>query len=203
MSNLTLLSSVDMAIGPSAAAAPRGTSAHERVVEYWRRAGERGEWFSKRPAFDRDFRERFLALHLAASRREHDDWAATPQGALALLILLDQFPRNAFRGSAHMYATDGLARRFARMAQASGHMDRVEKGLRLFFCLPFAHSESLADQDVSVTLNARLGPTWRAHAEGHRDIVRRFRRFPHRNAMLGRDSTPEEIEFLRGGGFAG
>ena len=192
-----------MAIDLGAAAARRGASMLEHVVDYWRRAGERGRWFSKDPAFDRDFRERFLALHLAASRREHDDWAATSQGALALLILLDQFPRNAFRGSAHMYATDGLALRFARAAQAAGHMDRVDRGLRLFFCLPFAHSESLDDQMVSVTLNARLGPTWQAHAEGHRDIVRRFGRFPHRNAMLGRESTPEEIEFLRGGGFAG
>lgn len=176
---------------------------HDSVVDYWRQAGARGQWFSKDPAFDRDFRERFLALHLAASRRELDDWAAAPQGTLALLILLDQFPRNAFRGSAHMFATDALARHFARIAVATGQMERVEPALRLFFCLPFAHSESLADQDVSVQLNAGLGPTWLAHAEGHRDIVRRFGRFPHRNPMLGRATTAQEAEFLRGGGFAG
>jgi len=174
-----------------------------RVVGYWRQAGQRGQWFSKDPAFDRDFHDRFLPLHLAASRRKLDAWAATPHGALALLILLDQFPRNAFRGSAHTVATDGLARHFARLARAAGHMERVEEELRLFFCLPFAHSESLADQELSVQLNARLGPTWQAHAEGHRDIVRRFGRFPHRNPMLGRDSTPQEDDFLHSGCFAG
>ena len=82
-------------------------------------------------------------------------------------------------------------------------MDLVEPVLRLFFCLPFAHSESLDDQALSVQLNARLGPDWLAHAEGYRDIVRRFGRFPHRNPLLGRDSTPEEEAFLRSGGFAG
>lgn len=180
-----------------------GVPPQTRVADYWRRAGERGRWFAKDPAFDRDFHDRFLALHLAAARRELDHWSATPQGALALLILLDQFPRNAFRGSAHMYATDGLARHFARQALAAGHMDRVEEALRLFFCLPFAHSEAPDDQAQSVQLNARLGPSWRAHAEGHRDIVRRFGRFPHRNAMLGRDPTADEAAFLRSGGFAG
>lgn len=173
------------------------------VVDYWRRAGARGQWFSKDPAFDRDFHDRFLALHLAAARREHDAWVGSPQGALALLILLDQYPRNAFRGSAHMYATDGLARHFARLALQAQHMAQVEEGMRLFFCLPFAHSEDLADQELSVRLNARLGPSWHAHACGHRDIVQRFGRFPHRNAMLGRESTPEELQFLREGGFAG
>lgn len=188
----------------SAAAGEHGSrAAQDRVVSYWRQAGERGQWFSKAPAFDREFHDRFLALHLAAARREFDDWAGEPQGTLALLILLDQFPRNAFRGSAHMYATDGLARHFARLALDAGHMERVEEQLRLFFCLPFAHSESLADQELSVTLNARLGPGWQAHAEGHHDIVRRFGRFPHRNAMLGRDSSPAELQFLRSGGFAG
>jgi uncharacterized protein (DUF924 family) len=176
---------------------------HDSVIDYWRQAGERGQWFSKDPAFDRDFHDRFLALHLAASRRELDDWAAASQGSLALLILLDQFPRNAFRGSAHMYATDGLARHVARLALAAGHMERVEESLQLFFCLPFAHSESLDDQRLSIELNARLGPSWQAHAEGHHDIVRRFGRFPHRNAMLGRESTPAELQFLRSGGFAG
>ena len=82
-------------------------------------------------------------------------------------------------------------------------MDRVEEELRLFFCLPFAHSESLDDQALSVQLNTRLGPAWQAHAEGHRDIVRLFERFPHRNAMLGRDCTPDEAQFLSSGGFAG
>ncbi|MBP0620986.1 DUF924 family protein [Cupriavidus consociatus] len=173
----------------------------EAVVDFWRRS--RAHWFSKRPDFDRHFRERFLKLHLAAARRECDHWTHLPVGALALLILLDQFPRNAFRGTAHMYATDALARHFARVALERDQMDRVEVPLRLFFCLPFAHSEDLADQDVSVLLNARLGRTARSHAVRHRDIVRRFGRFPHRNPLLLRQTTPAEQEFLDGGGFAG
>ncbi|MGE0797351.1 MAG: DUF924 family protein [Lautropia sp.] len=173
------------------------------IIDFWRIAGEHGQWFRKDTAFDHGFRERFLDAHMAAARRERDDWAATPEGALALLILLDQFPRNAFRGTGHMYATDALARHFARAADAAGFIDRVEPALRLFFCLPFAHSEDLADQDRSVTLNTRLGADARSHAAGHRDIIRRFGRFPHRNPMLGRDTTSAEQAFLDSGGFAG
>lgn len=171
------------------------------VVGFWRAAHM--NWFSHDPAFDRRFRERFLGQHLSAARREHDDWAATPEGSLALLILLDQFPRNAFRGTARMYATDVLARHYARTAESAGHMTEVDADLRLFFCLPFAHSEDAGDQNLSVELNARLGQPWRSHAEGHRDIIRRFGRFPHRNAMLGRQTTAEELAFLNSGGFAG
>lgn len=172
------------------------------VVSFWREAGPE-KWFAKDEAFDAEIVDRFLPVHEAASAGQLAAWEETAEGVYALLILLDQFPRNAFRGSAHMYATDGLARHFARLALDAGHMERVEEQLRLFFCLPFAHSESLADQELSVTLNARLGPGWQAHAEGHHDIVRRFGRFPHRNAMLGRDSSPAELQFLRSGGFAG
>ena len=173
------------------------------VVAFWKDAGARGRWFDKDAGFDRRFRERFYDLHMATAARRHDGWMASSEGALALLILTDQFPRNAFRETGHMYATDPLARHYARQALDRGHMERVEPDLRLFFCLPFAHSENLSDQDLSVRLNARLGPTWLSHAEGHRDIVRRFGRFPHRNPMLGRATTPEEAEFLKGGGFQG
>jgi len=173
------------------------------VLDYWREAGRRGQWFGKDPAFDRDLRTHFLDGHLAAARRERDHWADTPPGLLALLILLDQFPRNAFRGTAHMYATDPLALGFARRALKPGVFERVEPALRLFLCLPFAHSEDPDDQQRSVELNTRLGPEYRAHALGHQDIVRRFGRFPHRNALLGRTTTAAEDEFLRQGGFAG
>lgn len=173
----------------------------EAVVDFWRRFN--AHWFSKSPDFDRRFREHFLKLHLAAARRECDPWSRTPAGSLALLILLDQFPRNAFRGTAHMYATDPLARHFARVALERDQMERVDRPLRLFFCLPFAHSEDLVDQDVSVLLNARLGRAARLHAEAHRDIVRRFGRFPHRNPLLLRQTTPAEQAFLDEGGFAG
>ncbi len=173
----------------------------QAIVEFWRRS--EAHWFRKSEAFDRTFRERFLNLHLAAARGELDGWGNTPAGSLALLILLDQFPRNAFRGTAHMYATDPLARRYARQALALGHMEPVQKALRLFFCLPFAHSEDLADQDLSITLHAGLGPSHMPHAREHRDIVLRFGRFPHRNPLLLRETTAEEQAFLDAGGFAG
>ncbi|NGM46088.1 DUF924 family protein [Rhodobacter sp. SGA-6-6] len=173
------------------------------VVDWWRAAGGTGDWFAQRPAFDRAFRDRFLPLHDRAAAGDCDGWIATPEGALALMILLDQFPRNAFRGTARMYATDPQARALAREAEARGHMDRLDPGLRLFLALPFSHSEDMADQDTAVRLNRRLGQPWLSHAEGHRDIIRRFGRFPHRNPILGRETTPEEARFLKEGGFRG
>jgi len=173
------------------------------VVGFWKQAGDEGRWFDKDKGFDRRFRERFLDLHMEVAKRQHDGWIETPEGTLALLILTDQFPRNAFRGTGHMYATDPLARHYARQAQSAGHMEQVEAALRLFFCLPFAHSEDMADQDISVALNGKLGEPWLSHAEGHRDIIRRFGRFPHRSEMLGRETTLEEAAFLRNGGFQG
>ena len=161
------------------------------------------QWFAHDPAFDTRFRERFLLAHQAAARRELDAWAATAQGSLALLILLDQFPRNAFRGTAHMYATDPLARRFARQLNASRGDRELPKPLRLFCYLPFSHSESLDDQELAVKLNRELDPESARHAIGHRDIIKRFGRFPHRNPMLGRDTTPAEASFLAQGGFSG
>ena len=172
------------------------------VVGFWRRAGPQ-RWFAKDASFDRLFRERCIDAHRAAARRELDGWMQTPQGALALLLLTDQFPRNAFRGTAHMVATDALARHFARRAQRQGHSDAAEPPMRLFFCLPFAHSEDLADQDLSVRLHEALGEPWLSHAQGHRDIIRRFGRFPHRNRLLGRATTAGESAFLAAGGFSG
>lgn len=173
-----------------------------RVLDFWREAGE-ARRFARDEAFDRRLRERFLDLHLAVAARRHDDWIATPEGALALLILVDQFPRNAWRGTAHMYATDPLARLYARQAAQAGFMAQVADELRLFFVLPFAHSENLADQDLSVALSAGLDAETREHAGMHRDIIRRFGRFPHRNPMLARETTAEEADFLAKGGFSG
>ncbi len=175
----------------------------DAIIRFWKDAGAKGRWFAKDKGFDRRFRDRFLGPHMDVAARRYDRWTETPDGALALLILTDQFPRNAFRGTGHMYATDSLARHYARLSRAAGHMEHIEPDLRLFFCLPYAHSEEIADQDVSVMLNAKLGEPWLAHAEGHRDIIRRFGRFPHRNPMLGRETTREEAAFLRDGGFHG
>lgn len=173
------------------------------LVSFWKQAGAQGRWFDKDDGFDRKFRDSFFELHMDVAARRRDDWMATAEGALALLIMTDQFPRNAFRGTGHMYATDPLARYYARQAREVRYMEHVERDLRLFFCLPFAHSEVLSDQDISVELNAKLGQPWLEHAEGHRDIIRRFGRFPHRNLMLGREMTQAETHFLNAGGFRG
>lgn len=172
------------------------------IVSFWGEAGPE-RWFSPDPTFDAVFRETFLGLHMAAARGERTDFLRNPQGSLALVLLLDQFPRNAFRGTGHMYATDGLARICARAALDAGQDAAIEPTLRLFLYLPFAHSEDAADQALSVRLNRSLGAESEEHARGHRDIIARFGRFPHRNALLGRVTTPEERAFLDGGGFSG
>jgi uncharacterized protein (DUF924 family) len=173
-----------------------------QVVDFWRDAGE-DAWFTKNAEFDAGFHDKFRELHFAAARRELDHWIDHPVSALALMILLDQFPRNCFRGSAHMFATDPLALCFARRALAAGHVEGVASELQIFFVLPFEHSEDLADQHLSVELAAPHGDEFMEYAVIHRDIIERFGRFPHRNPMLGRETTPEEQAFLDGGGFKG
>ncbi len=172
------------------------------VTAFWRDAGPT-LWFAKDEAFDTRFRTRFLALHEAAARDDLTDWAGTSEGALALLVLLDQFPRNAFRGTPRMYAIDPLARRVAATAIAAGHDAALEPAMRLFVYLPFGHSEDLVDQERSVELARSLGQPSLSHAERHRDIIRRFGRFPHRNPILGRSMTPVEQRYLDEGGYAG
>jgi uncharacterized protein (DUF924 family) len=187
----------------TAAIVDQGPSAEAMaVVDFWREAGP-SRWFAKDPAFDRTFRDRFLSLHEAATRGELVDWLVTPEGALALVLLLDQFPRNAFRDTSRMYASDAQARTMADAAIAVGHDRKMDAGLQVFFYLPFGHSEDIADQERSVTLARRLGEPTLSHAEHHRDIIRRFGRFPHRNPILGRPMRPEEQRFLDEGGFAG
>jgi len=172
------------------------------VVAFWRAAGPE-HWFKKDTGLDADIRRRFLKLHEAAAAGKLTDWEASAEGALALLILLDQFPRNMFRGEARAFASDPLARAVASRAILNG-FDGAFPDLRGFFYLPFEHSEDLADQQRGLTLYKAIGDAdgvkW---AEIHADIIRRFGRFPHRNAVLGRVSTPEEQSFLDDGGFAG
>ena len=173
------------------------------VVAFWKEAGP-GRWFRKDAAFDAVFRQRFEDAHFAAARRELDPWAETAEGSLALLILLDQFPRNVFRGTGHAFATDPLARYFAVMAVDGGQDELVENALRRFFYLPFQHHEDLASQDRQLALFQRMeraaGDRW---AEHHHDVIVRFGRFPHRNRALGRETTPEEQTFLDEDGFTG
>jgi uncharacterized protein (DUF924 family) len=178
------------------------------ILEFWRAAGPR-RWFAKDDAFDAAIRLKFEPTHHAAARGEYDRWREAQDGALALVILLDQFPRNLYRGSGHAFATDPLARHIAAEAVERGH-DRAAgvADLRSFFYLPFEHSESLADQDRSVALcEAMTAETGREGflkwAIGHRDVIARFGRFPHRNHALGRVTTAQEQAFLDEGGFAG
>ena len=172
------------------------------VIGFWRQAGP-SKWFAKDADFDRRFREAFLGAHEAAMRGDLDGWLATADGALALVLLLDQFPRNAFRGTPRMYASDATARRIAAAAVEAGHDRQAPPELRLFLYLPFAHSEDIPDQERSVVLCRLLGPPNSGNSERHRDIVRRFGRFPHRNPILGRTMTEEEQAFLDQGGYAG
>ena len=178
------------------------TTTAAEVVRFWRLAGMRA-WFNGGEAFDRQCEALFLAAHLAAARREHEDWLDSAEGALALLLLLDQIPRNVFRGSGHAFASDGLARHYAERALATGHDAAFEPELRALFYLPFEHSEDLADQQRSVALFEALGnQTYTQYAVEHRRVIERFGRFPHRNRALGRTSTADEQAWLdAGGGF--
>jgi uncharacterized protein (DUF924 family) len=182
-----------------ASAVPRDAS---EFLTYWRDGGM-PLWFGKEPHRDRRLRELYLPLYERAARGELAAWAALPDSALALVVLLDQFPRNAFRGTPRMYATDELARHVAGAAVKQGFHRQVPIELQKFFVLPFSHSESLADQERAVALGAEIGPVERERTEHHRDIVRRFGRFPHRNSILGRLSTAEEERYLAEGGYSG
>lgn len=173
------------------------------VVEFWRQAGEE-KWFRGGPEFDALCRERLLPTHMAASRAELADWERDATGSLALVLLLDQIPRNVFRGSAHAYATDPMARAVAERAIGHGHDMQADARLRFFYYLPFTHSEELLDQQRAVELHQSLeGPDADKWARHHHAIIERFGRFPHRNALLGRPTTPAEQAWLDEGGFSG
>ena len=172
------------------------------LVEFWRDAGM-AKWFRGGEAFDAECRARWLDAHFAAARREFDGWMDDADGALALVLLLDQIPRNIFRGSGHAFATDPLALHFAGRAIEAGFDVQAEPALRFFFYLPFEHSEALAEQQRAVDLFTALGDAnLLGYAVAHRDVITRFGRFPHRNAALGRINTPDEQAWLdAGGGF--
>ncbi len=173
------------------------------VLAFWRAAGA-DKWFEQDPAFDAEIAARFFDLWRAAAEGKLAPWEATPEGALALVIVLDQFPRNMFRGGARMYETDAAARAVAGHALARGFDRQVAQVERRFFYLPFMHSEDRADQDRCVELARGYGDEeFTCYAEHHAGIIRRFGRFPHRNAALLRATSAEEQAFLDDGGFAG
>ena len=176
----------------------------EEVLRFWF-SQDRKRWFEKDAAFDAQIRERFLGLHEKASRGELDAWQAAARACLALVILFDQFPRNMFRGTVRAFATDSRAREATGVVLKNGWDKNMTPDERMFVYLPLEHSESLADQERCLALMKEIAvypetadlPKW---AEAHLVIIRRFGRFPHRNAALGRASTPEEIEFLKSPG---
>jgi uncharacterized protein (DUF924 family) len=184
---------------------------HLEVLEFWfgaPRGARRRQWFEKDPAFDAEIRRRFLGLYERLERGGGTDWLDNGEGCLAHIVVLDQFPRNMFRGTPRAFATDTLALRAARHALEHGYDRALTPVERLFAYLPFEHSEALEDQERACELCrplaafAETDDAYR-YAVAHRDVIARFGRFPHRNAILGRPSTPEEVEFLKqpGSGF--
>lgn len=172
------------------------------VLDFWWQAGA-GKWFASDEKFDRDCRERFLPAIEEAFSDDLDPWMETADGSLALLLLLDQMPRNVFRGTADAFKGDSKALRVAKHALSRGFDRAFPKAARGFFYLPFEHSEDMAHQERSVDLFRALGDTELYHyALIHMDVIRRFGRFPHRNILLGRDTTPKEQAYLDDGGFS-
>jgi uncharacterized protein (DUF924 family) len=172
------------------------------VLAFWLAAGT-DRWFGKDESFDAEIRARFQGIYNDAAAGRLSSWENTPDGALAVVIMLDQFPRNMFRGSGRAYATDSLARVVAGRAIAKGFDQQTAMPARAFFYLPFEHSENAADQEYCLGLLQAAGDAdlveW---AQLHADVIRRFGRFPHRNTVLGRATTQEEQAFLDSGGFS-
>jgi uncharacterized protein (DUF924 family) len=171
------------------------------LLGFWFADQTRPYWFDSTPAFDAELRARFLELHEAAAGGGLAEWRNDGRGCVGLALLLDQLPRNLFRGRARAFATDPQARAVTRHARDMAFDRQLDDAQRLFLYLPLEHSEDLADQDQAVALIGRLTsePAWRTFAEKHRAVIARFGRFPHRNAALGRPSTAEEAAFLRHG----
>ncbi len=170
----------------------------DEVLKYWFDELTLEDWYRQKDATDRTIRERFLALHADLGQTPPDQLAATPDTALAAVIVFDQFPRNMFRKQAAAFATDALAIAVARGAIDKGFDVGMDANRRQFLYMPFMHSEVLADQERCVKLFEQLDrPESLKYAVEHRDIIARFGRFPHRNRALGRESTPAETEFLQ------
>lgn len=169
----------------------------QAVLDFWFTECSEEDWFTKSATFDATLRDRFGALQAQAAAGTLDAWAGTPDGRLALILLLDQMSRNLFRGEARAFAQDPAALALARRAIAEGDHVGAPRGRRLFLYLPFEHSETPADQDMCMALFTALGDDRLTEfARRHKVIIDRFGRFPHRNAVLGRTSTAEELAFL-------
>lgn len=173
----------------------------QQVLDFWFSDAARERWFDATPDFDQTVRKRFAELFALAATGSLKEWEGSAEGCLALCILLDQFPRNMFRGDPRAFGTDDKALRIADHAVAQGFDHRLPPDRKQFLYLPFMHSETLANQLRALALyeHAQL-PEGRRYCERHVEIIRRFGRFPHRNALLRRTSTEEEKAFLAQGG---
>ncbi len=172
------------------------------VLAFWREAGPE-KWFRNDVAFDAAIADRFSALHGAAAQGILDAWAENGEGALALILVLDQFSRNLHRGSPLAFAGDSKALRIAKTALARGDDRSVPKDLQIFFYRPIEHCERLAEQRTASALTHAMGNAhFFKYAHIHHGVIRRFTRFPHRNAVLGLHTTPAEKVFLEDGGFS-
>jgi len=170
----------------------------DQIHSFWFEESTEKQWFEKDPEFDRQIQERFGALVEAASKGKLEEWLETPRGALAYILLLDQFTRNIHRGSSQAFAADAKARAAAIKVLVEGYDRDVSDREKTFLYLPFEHSENLEDQERSVALFKAIGDDRLTdYAVRHRDIIARFGRFPHRNDVLGRESTEAEQEFLK------
>jgi uncharacterized protein (DUF924 family) len=169
----------------------------DELWHFWFETLGREDWFSGDPAIDTAVRAKFGHLPDRALAGALDDWTETPTGTLALVLATDQLPRHVWRGDARAFLGDAKARVTASVAIAKGFDELLGRDERLFLYLPFEHSEDPGDQDRACTLIAALGdPVYTDYAERHRAVIRRFGRFPHRNAALGRPSTPAEAAYL-------
>ncbi len=175
------------------------------VLDYWYTDESKAHWFASTPQVDADIKQRFEPTWQAASRHELDHWCDTAEGCLALVIVLDQFPLNMYRGQELSFSTEAQARNVARIALAKGFDKQIAKDKLSFLFLPFMHSESLTDQETSLQLFFDAGLDDNIpFAQHHHDIIERFGRFPHRNPILGRTSTPEEVAYMNSSeGFKG
>ncbi len=169
------------------------------ILDFWFREGRQEQWFSSDSGFDEEIRLQLSEAHSLAAAQRLDSWVETPHGSLALVLLLDQVPRNLFRRTARAFASDAQARRVSAAAIERGQDRTLMIPERVFLYLPFEHSERLEDQERSLALFASLGDSEELmlYAKKHHEIIARFGRFPHRNEVLGRETTPEEEEFLR------
>jgi len=170
----------------------------QSIVEFWFSDEVRPMWFNSTPEFDTELRERFETVWQHAAAGKLDGWAETPEGALALVIVLDQFPLNMYRGDALCFSTEAKSRDIATLAIERSYDAQLTDDQKAFLYMPFMHSESMVDQDKAVALYEAAGLAGNLKfAQHHRDIVHRFGRFPHRNKILGRQSTEAEQAYLQ------